>query len=135
MPFFGAVIYAKQLALVTRFYERVLGFDVRHRADDHIVLGSAGFELVVVEIPAHIPVVIESPPVRREATPIKLIFVVPSIAESRTAVAEAGGVLDPVEREWQSADSRVCDGLDPEGNVFQLRQQAGSSRISPTLTS
>jgi len=26
------------------------------------------------------------------------------------------------EREWQFKDARACDGIDPEGNIFQLRQ-------------
>jgi hypothetical protein len=30
--------------------------------------------------------------------------------------------MNPVEREWRFEDAKVCDGHDPEGNVFQLRQ-------------
>jgi hypothetical protein len=30
--------------------------------------------------------------------------------------------LNPPDAEWLFEGSRVCDGHDPEGNVFQLRQ-------------
>jgi hypothetical protein len=30
--------------------------------------------------------------------------------------------MNAVEREWEFEGAKVCDGHDPEGNVFQLRQ-------------
>jgi hypothetical protein len=38
------------------------------------------------------------------------------------AAARGGRVL-PVDREWEFAAHRVCDGVDPEGNVVQLRSR------------
>jgi hypothetical protein len=32
--------------------------------------------------------------------------------------------LNPIEREWAFQGARICDGVDPEGNVFQVRQYA-----------
>jgi len=50
---------------------------------------------------------------------------VPSIAASRETAAKLGGELNPPEREWEFDQAKVCDGHDPEGNVFQLRQFTG----------
>lgn len=77
-------------------------------------------------IPPHraADVVVAEPPLRREDTAIKLVFFVPSIAEARATAAMNGGALNPPEREWRFQHHLVCDGIDPEGNVIQLRQRA-----------
>jgi predicted enzyme related to lactoylglutathione lyase len=123
----GAVIYAKNLPVVSEFYAGVLGFEVAHSEAGHVVLDSPWFQLVLLSIPKAIASAIEitSPPVRREETPIKLVFIVPSLAVCREAAAKLGGEVNPSEREWRFQRSIVCDGCDPEGNVFQLRQNAG----------
>jgi predicted enzyme related to lactoylglutathione lyase len=123
----GAVIYAKSLPLVSGFYAGVIGLEVAHSEADHIVLESPLFQLVVLSIPKAIAssVEIAGPPVRRTNAPIKLVFVVPSIAACREAAAKLGGEINPPEREWRFHQSVVCDGHDPEGNVLQLRQNAG----------
>ena len=40
------------------------------------------------------------------------------------AHAVLGGEVWPVDREWEAASRgfRACDGRDPEGNVFQVRE-------------
>jgi len=30
--------------------------------------------------------------------------------------------MNAVERKWEFEGAKVCDGHDPEGNIFQLRQ-------------
>ena len=37
--------------------------------------------------------------------------------------ARLGGELNPPDREWQLGSERICDGVDPEGNVFQVRAE------------
>jgi len=122
----GAVVYAKDVPQVSGFYAEVAGMEVTHAELDFVVLESAFFQLVVHAIPAGIAasIAIASPPVRREETPVKLIFPVPNISASRTLAAKHGGELNPTQREWQFQSCRVCDGHDPEGNVFQLRENA-----------
>lgn len=119
----GAVVYAKDLDRLARFYAEVVNLEIVHRVEDHVVLESEFFELVIVAIPAAtaVRIVISSPPERREATAFKLVFSVPDIAAARTAAAATGGVVDPAAKEWSFQGSRVCDGMDPEGNVIQLR--------------
>lgn len=120
----AAVVYAKDLQRVSRFYAGVAGLRTVQQEAGFAVLETAGFQLTVVAIPPHIAEHIEiaSPPARREDTPLKLAFFVPGIAAARSQAAGLGGVVDGPEREWTMHGWRHCDGHDPEGNVFQLRE-------------
>ncbi len=121
----GVAVYAKDLAIVARFYASVAGLGVVEEAEGHVALASDTLDLVVVRIPAELAeeISISSPPARREKTPIKPLLPVDSIAATRPVAAALGGVVDPAEREWRWQGSTVCDGHDPEGNVFQLRER------------
>jgi hypothetical protein len=120
----GAIVYGKDMSMLAQFYSRVADLNVQSTQSDHIILGAPAFQLVVVQIPRQIAqsIQIEQPPVRRESTPIKLVFSVESIAAARGIAETLRGRLDPVEREWRFQGSLICDGCDPEGNVFQLRE-------------
>lgn len=120
----GAVVFAKGLERLAEFYEQVLSLSVTRAESDHVVLESEEFQLVVHAIPEHIAssISISVPPEVREETPIKLLFSVASIAEARSLAPSLGGHVDPSQREWEAHGIRACDGCDPEGNVFQLRQ-------------
>ena len=121
-----AVVYAADLPRMTDFYRAVLALTVTHAESDHVVLASQSGALTLVEIPAHIAATftISEPPERRDDQAIKLSFPVASLRAARELAAEYGGVIDPADREWQYATSRVCDGHDPEGNVLQVRESA-----------
>lgn len=127
----GAVLYAKDMARVAAFYEQVCGLTAAGGDKTHVALQAAGSLLVVHAIARAYAkdIVITQPPQRREDTPIKPVFGVPSLAAARAYAAALGGVLDPVAREWtytrQGSARTMCDGHDPEGNVFQLWQAAG----------
>jgi predicted enzyme related to lactoylglutathione lyase len=111
---------------VKPFYIEACGMRLTHSEDDHVVLESAAFQLVIVAVPKSIaaPIQVATPPARREDTPIKLVFRVGSIDAVREAVARLGGELNPPGREWSFQGCRVCDGHDPEGNVVQFREAA-----------
>jgi predicted enzyme related to lactoylglutathione lyase len=123
-PSAGAVLYVKDLTRLSRFYEAVAGITMVDSQPEFVVLEARGFQLVIVKMPQHIAdsIEISDPPARREDTPIKLIFLVPSIAQARASAQSLGGELNPPEREWLFKGARVCDGHDPEGNIFQLRE-------------
>ncbi len=123
----GAVLYAKHLEQVAAFYAAVLGLPETARDAEHVRLEAGGFQLVVLRVPAHIAASIEiaSPPLAREDCAVKLVFEVASLAAAREAAAAHGGMLNGPEREWAFDGCRVCDGLDPEGNVIQLRERMG----------
>ncbi len=120
----GAVVYAKDIHRLARFYAAVADLEVMHEVDDHIVLESESYELVIVAIPAEIAarIVIATPPEKRENTAVKIVFAVPSLAAAREAAERNGGELYPPGKEWRFQGLRVCDGVDPEGNVIQLRE-------------
>lgn len=129
MPFpfvAGAVVYARQLSLVSEFYRCVMGLRVAHAEAGHIVLESAAFQLTVVAIPEHLAA--ETGPAaalqRRDDAAVKLVFPVDSIVRARATARALGGELNPPEHEWEFQGSRVCDGHDPEGNVVQVRGPA-----------
>jgi predicted enzyme related to lactoylglutathione lyase len=123
-PTVGALIYAKDLERVAGFYRRLLALSVVHAELDRVVLGSGGFELIIHAIPADIAstIRITTPPAVRQETPIKLLLPIDDLAQARSMATQLGGHLASADREWQLANVRVCDGHDPEGNVFQLRQ-------------
>jgi predicted enzyme related to lactoylglutathione lyase len=120
---FGAVVYAKNVALVSAFYGAVLGAATTV-ARGYATVDAPGFQLVVVEVPEALAATIHVtvPPERRQDTPVKITLPVADIALTREVAQQLGGVVDPVDRQWRFHGTSVCDGHDPEGNVFQLRQ-------------
>jgi predicted enzyme related to lactoylglutathione lyase len=120
----GAVLYAKDLQRLVEFYSNVASLDIQSTQEGFAILGRESLQLVIVRIPKRIAdsIDISTPPERREDAPIKLVFSVEDIAIVRNRVAERGGAMNGVEREWEFGGAKVCDGHDPEGNVFQVRQ-------------
>lgn len=125
----STIIYAIELERLSRFYTAALNLTLLESDEDfHRLAGSdkspAMFELVLLQAPAHIAsqVVITSPPEIRGATPIKPVFTQRDpIAVVRDRVTTAGGLFNAADSEWHFHENRVCDGVDPEGNVFQIR--------------
>ena len=118
----GVFLYAKQLAPMATFYEAVLGMTPIHATPELLVLQSPDLQLVLHAIPKAIAdgIRIETPPVRRENTAMKFFHVVPSLDEAiRTAAALGGEVF--VER-WEGTGFTMANAMDPEGNVFQVRE-------------
>jgi predicted enzyme related to lactoylglutathione lyase len=121
----GAVLYAKDLQQLAEFYTAVAGLELAQTQEGFAVLGRPPSQLVIVRTPPAIAdaISIARPPLVREDTPIKLVFAVDEIARARARASDLGGVVTPAEHEWQFDGAMVCDGHDPEGNVFQLRQR------------
>jgi predicted enzyme related to lactoylglutathione lyase len=121
---YGAVIYAKDHRGLAKFYEQVAGLTLREANDEYVLLDVSAFQLVILRIPARIAatVTIDHPPRRRENTPIKLFLNVSSIENARQVAKTLGGELSSVEKEWKFHGVQRCDGIDPEGNVFQLQE-------------
>jgi len=115
-------VYAKEAERVAGFYEAVAGMARLHTREDLIVLQSQDIQLLVHQIPADIgaEIVITSPPVRRENTALKFFFTVPDRAEARATAARLGGEV--FSESWQGPGFVACNAMDPEGNVFQVRE-------------
>jgi hypothetical protein len=126
----GAVLYAKSVERVSPFYVRCCAMRIVHSEDDHVVLESPAFQMVILAIPKAIAasISITTPPARRENTPIKLFFPVESIDAIRGVAGSLGGEINGPEHEWHFQGRKVCDGLDPEGNVVQFREQPSERR-------
>ena len=120
----GMVLFAKSLDRVADFYSVVLGLTEINRDDEYILLESPGFQLVVHRIPGDRSATIEIavPPIRRATAAFKPVLFVPSIASARIVAESHGGVMEPADTEWSFNGVTVCDGLDPEGNVIQFRE-------------
>jgi catechol 2,3-dioxygenase-like lactoylglutathione lyase family enzyme len=131
----GAVLFASRLDQVAAFYASVLGLREANRDDDHILLESPGFQLVVHRIPGRSAgTEAASPPTRRARAVFKPVFFVESLAAVRSLANAHQGNMEPRDREWSFNGAAVCDAVDPEGNVIQFREitaQAGTSRTSP----
>ena len=126
LPKPSAVIFAKDPARVAQFYRRLFSMADILSDDQHIVLDSENFQLVIHSIPQTIAdtVRITEPPAVRSNMPVKLCLPVASIAQARAAAPALGGSIQPPDQAWQSPSFRACDGYDPEGNVIQFRDAA-----------
>ena len=120
----GAVLYAKDMAVLVGFYEW-LGFELVDQANDFAILKKASTELSIIQAP---PVIADSidlgePAEFRTQTPIKLVFLVESIEAVSSRLSEHGGRMDRGHARWEFGGYYVQDAVDPEGNIFQLRQK------------
>jgi predicted enzyme related to lactoylglutathione lyase len=122
----GVVLYAKNLDLLVDFYSSITGVQPRAIESGYAILGAEPAQLVIVRIPRRIADTIDitTPPEVRDDTPLKLAFAVENIARARDRVSELGGAVNPAAREWEFEGAKICDGHDPEGNIFQLRQMS-----------
>lgn len=118
----GVFIYAKNLPRLAAFYAAVLDMREVHATEEMVILSSPDLQLLVHRIPAHIAasIQIETPPVRREDCAIKFFATVPSLADAGATAASLGGQL--FDERWQGPGFVVCNAMDPEGNVFQIRE-------------
>jgi predicted enzyme related to lactoylglutathione lyase len=118
----GALVYAKNLNRMARFYEAVLGMRVLKADETHEVMEHADAQLIVHAIPPHIAETfeIETPPLPRDEQAIKLFYTVASLETARAVAKEHGGALfGPV---LEIENFSVQNGFDPEGNIFHLRE-------------
>lgn len=131
----GAVLYASDMRRLAAFYSAVADLTEVQRERDFTVLENRANQLTIVAVPERVAtkIGIAMPPRRREETPVKLFFAVPSIDVARESAAGLGGALDASGCEWQFRGWRVCDGHDPEGNVFQLREPLAEERKGALL--
>ena len=125
----GAVLFTIHLGSLATFYERVAGMNPFRTEDDHIRLEKGRFRLTVHKIPQRYArkVKVTTPPTVRENSAVKLAFQVADIAQARQIAAQLGGAVYPPEREWHYEGMTVCDGYDPDGNVFQLFTSGGGN--------
>jgi catechol 2,3-dioxygenase-like lactoylglutathione lyase family enzyme len=113
-----AMIFVKDMARMTAFYRDGIGLRLLPEATQEgwVEFQAGGSTLALHVIPPHIAKDIEItvPPQARGDTPIKLVFETPDLEASRGHLIAHGAVMHPPRH------ASSCDGLDPEGNVFQI---------------
>lgn len=113
------MIYVNDLSRMAHFYGEVLGLEpvAGSRTDSWAEFNAGAATLGLHAIPPEIASQFEitSPPQLREEYPVKLIFAAQDI-DAEQARLEALGVT-MMRRPWDA-----CDGVDPEGNIFQICQ-------------
>lgn len=121
----GTILYVKNLDRVAAFYEAVLGMapQAESRTASWAEFATEGASLGLHRVPPAIAdsITITDPPKPREETPVKLRFEVASLAAARNALLAFGA--RSIERPWGSVDV-----VDPEGNIFELREAAPQNR-------
>lgn len=123
-PNAGAVLYAVDMRRLSSFYADVLGFERQSGDDTYVAFRSGAFQLVILQRQLEgRDVTITVPPVRRSDTAFKPVFFVSSIEHVRANAPAFGGQVNDAAREWGFDGHAVCDGVDPEGNVIQLRER------------
>jgi len=118
----GLFVYAKDLSRMAAFYQAVLGLEPVQPSHELVVLRAPGIELLLHAIPAHIAAEIDIsvPPIPREDAALKFFFTVPSLAAAAGIAARHGGEV--LAAHWRGPGFRVRNAVDPEGNIFQLRE-------------
>jgi predicted enzyme related to lactoylglutathione lyase len=121
-PLARVILFAKDAAALARFYADVVGLERGASPEDDadfITLAGGGAQLCIHAIPARIAktIVIEDPPKAREQTALKIAFFAEDVERARGEVVARGARMGKVTRFGSLA---LCDGVDPEGNVFQL---------------
>lgn len=123
-PRAGLFIYAKDLARLAQFYQSLLGMTRAHETPDLVVLRSPELQITVNAMPAHVAAQVEisSPPAKRDGAAYKFFFTVPSLAAASQAASSLGGEVLP--EQWRGPGFVVSNAVDPEGNIFQVRESA-----------
>ena len=118
MELMRVIIFVKDMERMGAFYQDALGL---RALPDKARDGWAEFEdgasvLALHAIPTEYAknIVINVPPAPREENPIKLVFQTPDLSAARAHLIAHGAVMGEIR------DLSRCDGLDPEGNVFQI---------------
>jgi lactoylglutathione lyase len=112
------LIFAKDMQRMTDFYHEALGLPVvaAPMAPGWIEFDAGSVRLALHALSPRVgrQIEITSPPRAREETPLKLLFEVDDLNEARRRLVQHGATM------FEPKTSGVCDGLDPEGNVFSL---------------
>jgi catechol 2,3-dioxygenase-like lactoylglutathione lyase family enzyme len=112
------MIFAKDLDRMTAFYRDGLGLRLRPESvkPGWVEFDAGGAGLALHAIPDHIAATIDItvPPAAREDSATKLVFQTADVAAARAHLIAHGAMM------FEMRGSGSCDGLDPEGNVFQI---------------
>lgn len=120
------MLFVKDVQQLRDFYARVANMKIKIDEASYAVLAIPHFELVIHAMAGASTKKskTKSPVKIREDAYVKICLPVKNIAKARAEAETLGGLIQPARREWEARGFRACDGHDPEGNVFQLRESA-----------
>src|SRR5262245_21023097 len=110
-----AIIFVEDVARMQAFYQGALGLPVITAEPGWVRLDAGGAVLALHATKPGPPP--PDPPPERVDTYLKLCFHVDDIDAARAALVAAGTRMRDLHRH---GDVAFCDGIDPEGNVFQI---------------
>ncbi|MFK0376009.1 VOC family protein [Pandoraea sp. NPDC090278] len=122
MPIFMSrlILYVHDVELLKAFYRTHFAFPVIEAIENEWAVLKAGD----VEIALHrVGVAYRGGPTSGETSNAKLVFSVESgLEDLRETLLKAGVKMREMKR-YEGFPQSMCDGEDPEGNVFQLSQR------------
>lgn len=120
----GLFVYAKDVERLSAFYVDLLDMTRAHATPQMTVLRSPDLQLVVRAMPPEraVQVTVATPPVPRDDAAIKFFHAVPSLAQAAETAAALGGAV--WSEQYRGPGFVVCNAVDPEGNIFQVREYA-----------
>ena len=117
------IFYVHDVRLLTSFYQTHFGFTmIEEIPDEWVVLKAGGIELALhlVGVPWRSQPIGASSSASGSNT--KMVFCVKSgLPDIRQSLLNAGVVMGELKR-YDGFAQLMCDGKDPEGNMFQLSQ-------------
>lgn len=120
----GVVLFCSDVQRLAHFYEAVADLSPVHVEPGLTVLAGTHAEVVLHALPVRNADRTDTATAKAEAredSHCKPYFPVPDLERTRILVIEHGGTMQPVEREFEHRGLRMCDAIDPEGNVIQFR--------------
>ena len=123
IPVTRIIYYVRDVSLLKTFYQTHFGLSVVEEIEEEwVVLQSGTIELALHR--AGVP--FRQSANGRTSSNVKLVFSVSSdLAKMRERLLEAGVAVRGLKR-YEGFPYVLCDGCDPEGNVFQLSQADGA---------
>ncbi len=117
-------MYAKEVERLALFYQSLLGMTRVHATPELVILRSPDLQITIHPLPAVVAAQAEIsvPPVPRDNAAYKFFHTVPSLAGAAEVAASLGGEVLP--ELWHGPGFVVRNAVDPEGNIFQVRESA-----------
>jgi catechol 2,3-dioxygenase-like lactoylglutathione lyase family enzyme len=109
------IVFVEDIARMQAFYQGALGLPVISAEPGWVRLDAGGVVLALHAIKPGPP--LPEPARERADAYIKLCFHVDDIDDARAALVAAGSTMRELHHH---GDVAFCDGLDPEGNIFQI---------------
>jgi catechol-2,3-dioxygenase len=111
------ILFVEDVPRMQAFYQGALGLDVLSEEPGWVRLDAGGVVFALHAMRPGPKSQRTEPPIERADACIKVCFHVEDVEAARAALVAAGTRMRQVNRH---GDMSFCDGIDPEGNVFQI---------------